>query len=307
MKPWIIVVIAISAFIILMIGFVVLYAKIGANKLTALMVHPHYKERKAHQIALEFETKHPEYKEMPREDFELTLKDGYTIHGDISINNPKKVMIVAHGHGSTREGMMKYAYLYFKKGYTIILYDQRGHGDNVRVPCTAGDQESRDFIEMVDFAYEKFGKDISLSAAGTSMGAVTILLSLEYHPKLTFIIVDCPFASLAIFALKYTRKYHADRRLVLFFINRLLKKKYHTCLDNTDAIKRVKENEIPTLFIHGQLDQLIPVEHSYLLYDANKGPKEHKIFPEGTHGHSVNSDPEGYKKVVYDFIDRYEK
>lgn len=74
-----------------------------------------------------------------------------------------------------------------------------------------------------------------------------------------------------------------------------------------DVATSIKNNEIPTLFLHGAKDTLIPPYHSDILFNSNKGIKEQHIFPNGTHGESVFCDPKEYVETVTSFVKRYEK
>ena len=248
----------------------------------------------------------PSYDYLEREPFELTLRDGYLIHGDIVINDPHKFMILCHGHGSTREGTLKYADIYYKLGYSIVMYDHRGHGDNVRVPCLMGYNESQDLVEIIHYVKNRFG-DIVLGLHGTSLGGATVLMSTKYQQEANFIIADCPYSSIKAFAGDFIKKHKAPKFPFLTSLNLCFKAKYKISLKDMDVATSIKNNEIPTLFLHGAKDTLIPPYHSDILFNSNKGIKEQHIFPNGTHGESVFCDPKEYVETVTSFVKRYEK
>jgi hypothetical protein len=125
------------------------------------------------------------------------MKDGYLIHGDFDlVPSSKKFCLFLHGHQTSREGARRYALIFKELGYSTIVYDERGHGDNIRCQVSMGYHESQDLGEIIDQVYAKFGHDIYLGLQGVSMGAATILLSTAFQQKVAFIVSDCAFASL---------------------------------------------------------------------------------------------------------------
>ena len=221
-------------------------------------------------------------------------------------NSYTKFFIVCHGHGSTREGGLKFGGMYYRMGYSVVLFDMRGHGDNVRVPCTMGYQESQDLVELIHYIKERFGQDIELALHGTSLGGATVLMSTKYQQEANFIIVDCPYASIRHFVLDIMKQRHTISILLPWFIGMTFKVFYHYSYKDMNTSLYIVNNEIPTLFLHGAKDTFILPYHSDILFKANKGPKEQHIFPNGTHGESVFCDPDEYLEVTSSFIKRCE-
>ena len=283
--------------------FLIIFLNIAANKIVDNSTHPKFKDRKSHREQLKLD-EIPEYNIFERKPFTITLRDGYVINADVSINDPKKFIIICHGHGSSREGMIKYCPVYYKLGYSIVLFDERGHGDNVRTYCTMGDVESKDLLEIIDYVYTTFGDDIELALHGTSLGGATVLLASQHHPRIKFIVSDCAYSSVKNLAIDIIKSHHAPKSLILPLMNHRLKTKYHTCLENMSPVDAVKENTIPVLFIHGAKDTFILPHHCDLLYESATAYKEQVIFENGIHGHSIDSDFEKYSNVVSTFVEK---
>jgi len=242
-------------------------------------------------------------------DFELTLRDGYLLHGDYSLNKNKsnKFVIILHGHGSTREGTLKYIPLYYNLGYNIIRYDHRGHGDNERTICTMGIRESEDLNEVITWAKEKFGEDIYLALHGTSLGGATALLVTKYRQDIKYIVADCPYSSMIKFAGDYVHNLHLPYWPFKIFFPMVLHKMSGFDMLEMAPIKYIQNNKVPTLHVHGMKDKFIRPYHCKLLFNKNGAEdKEMHYFPNGTHGRSVLLDHDEYKKVLSDFISRQE-
>ena len=76
-------------------------------------------------------------------------------------------------------------------------------------------------------------------------------------------------------------------------------------LEKTDVRQSVREAKVPILFIHGALDDFVPPEMVYELYNlcpADK--KELKIFDNAKHAQSCLLNEEEYHRTVDDFIRR---
>ena len=67
-----------------------------------------------------------------------------------------------------------------------------------------------------------------------------------------------------------------------------------------DAIKQTK---IPTLFINGEKDDIVPVSMCQKLYQAHRGPKEIYIAQGADHAECKLYDEEIYYKKIFDFIE----
>jgi fermentation-respiration switch protein FrsA (DUF1100 family) len=59
------------------------------------------------------------------------------------------------------------------------------------------------------------------------------------------------------------------------------------------------------LFIHGELDDLVPVENSLRLYQTALEPKELYLIPHAEHGGLYEADPEEFKRVTIGFLQRH--
>ena len=242
---------------------------------------------------------------LQRKPFIFKMEDGYEIHGDISLQNPSKFVICCHGHSSNSTRAVKYGKLYYSLGYSVVLYDARGHGDNVRVPVTMGYQEAKDLNNIINIIKDLYGKDIQISLFGVSMGAVTSLLLTQYRQDIKWIVADCPFASLDLF-MRELIKQHQPVFTIYWLIKLLNKAKFHYDIKDVNAMEVIKNNDVPVLFIHGGKDNFIVPEHQKRLLECQKGFKTAVIFPNAGHGESFSTDPTRYKEEVSNFIKEVE-
>ena len=303
MPTWLLIIIIVISSLIL--SFLI-FSVIVLTHMSKLLVCPKYKTREE-LIKSAHHEEWPGYFDLKKEPFQLKMRDGYIINGDVSIHeNSHKIAIFCHGHGSTREGSTKYGLTYYSLGYTVVRYDHRGHGDNVRVKCTMGANESKDLIEIVEYVRNRFGKDSEIALHGASMGAATILIASSKLKNIKFIVADCPYSSISNFGADVIKGHHQPAWLLrpifdfIMFTFRGIKK------NDMSPVYHVKNNDIPVLLLHGAKDNFILPYHTELIFKANKGEKERHVFPNGTHANSVFDDPEEYQEVLVDFIKRHE-
>ena len=75
-------------------------------------------------------------------------------------------------------------------------------------------------------------------------------------------------------------------------------------LCTTSPIDRVARIKIPTLFIHGENDRLVPTKTAYKLYKKARCKKALMIIRGAGHGVSALVDGERYWRGVFGFIER---
>jgi pimeloyl-ACP methyl ester carboxylesterase len=236
------------------------------------------------------------------------MSDGYEINGDYClIPSSKKFCILLHGHGTSREGAVRYSLLFHRLGYSTVIYDERSHGDNIHQEVSMGFKEAEDLSQIVVQVREKFGKDIYLGLQGVSMGGATMLLAAKYHLPVSFFVSDCAYSRLKNVIKDMVEKYHLPSFLLLPFINLELKLFHHFSFADCEPLNSIKDNKIPVLFIHGEKDNFVNVRNARELYEADKGYKELKIFPEAHHAESLTVDPERYYQCLKSFLEKVEK
>lgn len=130
----------------------------------------------------------------------LTTKDGFTLQAwhalqaDTSSINSKTTVILFHGHGGSKSGIIKEASAFYNMGYNVLLTDFRAHGNSTGNVCTIGAKEVEDVMAAYNFVGQKKQKIILW---GISMGAATILKTInDYNISPQKVILEMPFGTL---------------------------------------------------------------------------------------------------------------
>ena len=244
--------------------------------------------------------------------------EGYTLHAE-HIKSPggdgKHFVIITHGHTSTRHGAIKYVPIYIDRGYDCIIYDLRGHGENLyqgkrKMPlrigkkeiCWFSRKESKDLLNVIEDTRQRFGNDILLGLHGESLGAATTVAALGAKPDVAFAVEDCGFSDI-VNVQKVGLKFMHVPSFMVYPGSVMCRLVYGYSFTSTRPIDALKDNEVPLLVIHGEADDFILVDNAKRIYEAQKGIKRMEIFPGAGHAQSLISDPDRYEKIVIEFLD----
>ncbi|HXB44727.1 MAG TPA: alpha/beta fold hydrolase [Puia sp.] len=132
----------------------------------------------------------------PYETIYFKTSDGFRLEGwYIQDPHPKGTVILFHGHGGSKSGVLQEGYYFASLGYNLLLVDFRAHGGSQGNICTMGFKESADVKAAWDYTVARGEKNIILW--GTSLGASTIIKAIsDYNIKPKKIILEMPFGSL---------------------------------------------------------------------------------------------------------------
>jgi pimeloyl-ACP methyl ester carboxylesterase len=134
------------------------------------------------------------------EEVKITALDKTILHGHL-LRNPKadhRYLISFHGYrGEWQELSRPVSYVYDKLGFSVLMIEERGHDESGYPIITFGDRECYDVGEWVKFIL-LLDKDAQIAIYGLSMGAATVMMSLDKGlPKnVRCAVADCGFSSI---------------------------------------------------------------------------------------------------------------
>ena len=245
------------------------------------------------------------YRSLPKEDVYITSHDGLRLHGRYSpLGNGKKVILLAHGYKSNGEHDFSCAFeLYAKRGFDILLIDQRAHGESEGEYICFGTLARYDIIRWCEYIIGRCGRDVEIVLDGISMGCTTVLLAAglpEIQENVKCVIGDCGFTD-AKSEISYVAKH--DYKLSAFpavnLLEMVCKRKAGYGFSDASTLDAVKNIKIPVLFVHGEDDSYVPCENSRKNYEACAS--EHKqllTVPGASHGFSFLVDEKGCREAI---------
>lgn len=194
--------------------------------------------------------------------------------------------------------------LCFEMEHNVLLIDERAHGKSEGNTITFGILERLDLLCWVDYAIKRFGDDVTIFLFGVSMGGATVLMAsdLDLPQNVKGIIADCPYAKPLDVILYVGQQTSFPTWLIKPFA--VLSAKIYGGFDilETDAIRAVKNTNIPVLIIHGEDDRYVPCYMSEAVAQANPQSVRRFTFPGAAHGISYLVDTPRYHRIVKDFI-----
>ena len=220
-------------------------------------------------------------------------------------------VILLHGVGDNRQGMLTYAELFLSNGYSILLPDSRAQGESQGEFATYGIKEADDVRRWFEWL-ENAHHPRCIYGLGESMGAAILLQSLKAEPHFCAAVAESPFATFREVA--YVRVGQFLRvgpwlgRIVLrpavelaFLYGRL---RYAVDLTQASPERAMENVRIPILLIHGLDDHNIPPVHSREIQAHNPSDITLWEVPRAQHCGAIAVAPEEFGRRVLEWFGR---
>lgn len=247
------------------------------------------------------------YDALEKRDYTVTSYDGYELHVQLLANPAPadRFVLISHGYTDNRFGALKYAKIYLDMGYSVIVYDLRGHGLNAPTFCTYSVRESRDLDALIRDSRRRYPEARVFGLHGESLGAATSVAVLKYRPAVDFVVADCGFAEIAP-VLRGGLKAMKLPGWIEGVAGVCAKLRYGYGFYQMRPIDSLAESETPVLFIHGAADTFITPDHSQRMRDAVRGYSALRLIDGAGHAASVLTAPETYAGYVKGFLEKAE-
>lgn len=228
------------------------------------------------------------------------------LHGKLFKNDSSNYALVCHGYTSKAKHMAGFVNKFYSLGYNVLAVDARAHGDSEGTKIGMGWPERMDVIEWIKLILS-WNSDAKIILHGVSMGAATVLMtSGEALPEnVKVVIADCGYTSEWDEFRCEADVLHIPWFPVLNVASKLSKLYDGYNFKQASAIEQVKKSRIPTLFIHGSEDELVPYDMLGKLYSAASCEKECLTVDGAGHALSSSVEPELYWNTVESFIEKY--
>lgn len=188
-------------------------------------------------------------------------------HADSRYNpEPGPGIIIAHGWGSNRSRVLRYALPLFNEGYAILMYDARSHGDSDYYKTPTGLQFRDDLLAALEWLHTRPEVDPTrIGVLGHSLGAFGAVLALDARAPIAALVTDSMpvrFATMIGAELK-------RRKLPLFPLAQLLPRMMvwrsgisRSIMKRANPVRILMDNDregqTPVLLVHSRNDGFIP-------------------------------------------------
>lgn len=240
------------------------------------------------------------------EDIYCKSEDGLQLHATY-FPGEKTGRLVICFHGYTSEGMKDYSALsdyYLKRGYGMLLVDERAHGQSEGTYIGFGCLDRQDALQWIAWAVRECGEDVRILLHGTSMGGATVLMAsgLQLPGQVKGIVSDCGFTSpKEVFTHVLHSMYHLPAFPVIQIADYVNRKKAGYGMDECNAAREVQNATVPILMIHGDADTFVPSSMCEKIYENCSAPKKKLIVKGAAHAESYYKDMESYENALDEF------
>ena len=210
------------------------------------------------------------------EDVRIPTDGGTELRGWLLPQRPGAPAVLAcGGYRGRRSDLLGIGSFLWRRGFAVLLFDYRGHGDHVGDPVTLGYRELVDARAALAYLRARMPGS-GLAVIGYSMGAAVAIMVAAREPDVRAVVADSPFATQ-----REIVAWHARRKLgplttpVLALVDWQLQARYGYRFHHVEPVRDVAcIAPRPLLLIHGSCDSVIPLEHAQRVHAAAGDPKE---------------------------------
>jgi len=228
----------------------------------------------------------PAYVGLAFEDVRFAAGDGVQLHGWFVPGEGDITWLWFHGNaGNIGDRVDNLGLLHDELAVGVFLFDYRGYGRSGGKPSEQGTYRDGEAA----LAYLRSREDVDRDRIvyfGRSLGAgVAVELATRYPPLA--LILESPVPSIAELA-----RYHYP----FLPVRALLRTKY-------DSLAKIAEVEAPLLVLHGDRDDVVPIEGGRKLFEAADQPKEFYTISGAGHNDTYLVGGEEYFGVLRRFLE----
>ena len=214
---------------------------------------------------------------LPKREIEIASPFGYRLKAVLAEpHRTNRYIIICHGVTENKTNSIKYMNLFLNRGFNVLIYDHRRHGESGGKTTSYGHYEKFDLKAIVDWLRNEIGPLLQLGIHGESMGAATMLLYAGMiEDGADFYIADCPYSNFKeqlAYRLKTEMKLPPKIFLPLGDLFIRIRDRYS--IKEVSPLSVIQNIKKPVLFIHSKKDDYILPSMTIDLFEKKSGPKK---------------------------------
>jgi dipeptidyl aminopeptidase/acylaminoacyl peptidase len=227
---------------------------------------------------------------------EVSFKsDNLNLYGElyfptpITLNNP--ALIICHGipavpHNPAERGYAELAETFCTNGFITLIFNFRGSGQSQgNFDLNGWTQDLKSAIDSI-YSFDDVKKS-RLALMGSSGGAAVSICVAAADPRISSLVtLACP-AELDFIPRDKSQELIAYFRKIGVIKDTNFPPSLENWLDGFNAVSPLRYihhiSPRPLLLIHGDQDNIVPIEHAHRLYKQAQDPKELVIIPGAGH------------------------
>jgi uncharacterized protein len=191
-------------------------------------------------------------------------------------------VVVLHGVADNRGSSIGIADHFLARGFDVIAYDSRAHGESEGDVCTYGFYEKEDLRRVLDRVDTK-----PIVLMGFSLGAAVALQAAAVDRRIAAVMAVAPFSDLRTVGSERAPFFASKGNISDAF--KLAEDEGKFRADDVSPMAAAAHITAPTLTIHGERDDETPPAHSQRIFAALRGPKRLIVVPNADHNHVLDA------------------
>ncbi len=221
------------------------------------------------------------------EEVTFIASDGVRLHGWFVPGQRRVTFLWLHGNaGNISHRLDNLKLLHNKLGVSVFLFDYRGYGRSQGRPSEQGTYLDAE-AALRYIGSREDGSSERVIYFGRSLGAA-VAAEMAIHHLPDGLILESAFPSVP---------YMARRAYPFFPIWPFLRTRY-------DTQAKIATVDAPVLMLHGEKDDIVPIEAGRQLFDAAKEPKQFYTIHGAGHNDTYRVGGEDYFDALRSFVER---
>jgi hypothetical protein len=192
-------------------------------------------------------------------------------------------VIYLHGSADNRTSGLFLVEPFTRRGYDVVVYDSRAHGESEGEACTYGYHEKQDLRRVIDTVGAG-----PVAVIGVSLGGAVALQAAAIDPRIRTVVAVSAFSDLRTVATERAPRIASQEDIEAAF--RLAEAAAHFRVDEVSPVASAAEIAVPVLLVHGADDRETPSAHSQRIFAALRGPKRLTLVPGAGHNDGLPAD-----------------
>jgi uncharacterized protein len=233
--------------------------------------------------------------------------DGITLRGCYLPTEKKRHLVVlVHGMWSSWVEMAGLGRDLHERGFDILLFDLRGHGQSDPSRLYLGRRERADIRAVMSWANTEGFPHDRVGWLGYSMGGSTVLMEAARNPEIQVAVIDSPYGDLPKLLDAQLSKYSGLPRWFNPGVLLAARWVYGVRTDDLIPIRFARSwGDRPVLLIHGESDTTVPIGQALELASNLGDSCKTLTLPGVEHVQAYQADPEAYIQTVGSFFDSH--
>jgi pimeloyl-ACP methyl ester carboxylesterase len=190
--------------------------------------------------------------------------------------------VYLHGVADNRGSGVTVADHLVPRGFDVIAYDSRAHGDSTGDACTYGFYEKRDLMRVLDKIEAK-----PIVLIGSSLGAAVALQTAAIDERVAAVVAVATFSDLRTVAFERAPFFASKKNIEDAF--RLAEREAAFRVDDVSPVAAAASIRVPVFLIHGGEDRETPPDHSRRVLAALRSPAKLLLVPGAGHNTALTA------------------